>query len=224
MSGFRLLIYNGKEKTVSTQRTLDKQTATFVAALAQNIPALSGGWAQFLMENPEELKSRLAHLQPTLRYFMGRTKMSCIELIELDPQWDFLIMRSTTYPEVGVAVSNRSGSLGRGLRLALLWEKGYEQFTAPCGCCNWSGSRDEEKAARRQLREVCAANGITILLFHCWSNAMEQDVDGLRLLDPYGDQLEQIDKERFLRGFDRMWHMDVKGSMLSIGTLFEKKK
>ena len=110
-----------REKTVSTQNTLSKQTAAFIAAVAQNLPELSASEMQYLIGKPGALQARLENLTPSLRELVKRGTVTCpdIEFIEVSPEWDFLIMRSTVYPNVGIAVSDHTGRCGLGLRLVV---------------------------------------------------------------------------------------------------------
>lgn len=213
---------------MNTQNTLDKQTATFIAALAQNVPSLSIEQMQFFIENPIELQRKLTCLQPTMREFVKRIGLvRHIEFVQLRPNWDLLIMRSNHYPEVGIVVSDRDGTLGQGLKLAIVGKKESENFRAPCGCCNWfgqfSGSRESEESEKvsavKAVRDACAEKGIKILLFHCWHNAMEQGVDGLKLIDPYQDSTQELDKDLFHLAFGWL-RLQTKDGVIAISTLF----
>lgn len=217
---------------MSTQKTLDKQTATFVAVLAQNIPDLSTGQMQFFIENPAELKRRLANLQPTMTEYLERIGVAKqIDVIELIPGSDLRIMRKKEFPELGILVSNRHNTCGEGLKLALRGKNGkHELFRAPCGCCNWagqfSGAREQEQKIRdiaiKAIRDACAEKGVKTLLFHCWASTMKQDVDGLHLVDPYQNEpMKEIDSQ-LRQAFGWLSFYETNGNIYPLSTLYMK--
>jgi hypothetical protein len=115
-----------------------------------------------------------------------------VELIKLIPGSDFRIMRMMDLPELGIVVSDRQDSCFEGLILALPGKKSYELFRSPCGCCHWvnqfSGAYKKEKeilqVVIKAIRDECKEKGIKTILFNFGLARMEQDVDGLHLIDP----------------------------------------
>jgi len=204
---------------MATWKTFDKQSGTFVAAVAQQIPKLlTGKEMQYLIENPEELADRLKILVPTLR----QLTQWCddVEFIELDPSWDFLIMRSKKYPEVGIAVSNHSGSCGKGLRLAIETEKRQGIFAGPCGCCYWYPTPEGKDVAVDTLRKACKTANITHLIFNCWHDAMTQE-DELTLIDPYKEkQMKILDYQRFATAYGWLQVAKSDGEIKPLSYLF----
>ncbi len=191
-----------KEKTVSTQKTFHKQTAAFLAALVGNLPRLAAEEMQYLIENPDELKRRLKTIEPGFRE-LGLLRRNIV-FVELDPNWDFLILRSTEYPQVGIAVSDRNGAGGEGWKLVArnLTQRGF--FTSPCGCCSqWHGQL-ETSAAMELVRTTCRRMEIQYLILHCWHNIpkVQNPHGGLTLIDPYRPvEMEILERDRFTQAF-----------------------
>lgn len=220
---------------MGTQKTFDKQTATFLGVLAQNVPQLSGDEMQFYIENPTRLKGRLNTLHLTITDFINQffPRLSgFLKFIPLHPAWDFLIMRSSDYPELGIAVSHRSGSLGSGFCLMLRGNK----FINPCGCCSWIQGV-EPAEAELLIRKACADNGIRFLLFRDWvqprctkdRKGLGQDVGGLHFIDPLEpSQMAPIDKNRFLKAYGEFACLrssaEEDKTPLPLSVLFENRK
>ena len=230
-----------------TQETLHTQTAKLLAVLLENMPPLSAGEMQFLIDtkNRDEVKRRLAFLNPTLRNIVARGYSQFEgEFIELHPGWDFLIMRSTKYPEVGIAVSDRNATCGLGLRLAVrTGERQVERFTAPCmGYANWAAqlmpwypdvagnkpvqpyNTPVDHEGIRRIREVCTTHGIDHLLLHGWHSMMKQDVNGLALVDPYDPaQMGMLDQHRFMRSYGQRFYEARGDECESLSRLFKRQ-
>jgi hypothetical protein len=225
---------------VSTQKTFDKQTATFLGVLAQNVPELSGDEMQYYIEKPTELKERLFSLRFSITDFVGRFCPEInvnLKFIGLVQGWDFLIMQSATYPEVGIAVANSSGSLGSGFCLSLNGRK----FVGPCGCCRWI-QEVEPLEAERLIRKTCADNGIRYLLFKDWwqtrctheKKGLKQGVGGLYFVDPHepwrmGEhwQIEMLNKEHFSKAFEGFSYTKSSGGKseaVPLSALFKNDK
>ena len=220
---------------MNTQKTYDKQTAAFVAALTQQIPELSSYEMKYLIEHPYEIMERTRFLHPSLREFLWRDGYeSRFELIELSPYWDFLIMRSEEYPELGIAVSDRSRLLGDGLRMMFFNGSGQEVFIAPSGDSDWCDQLCPlypdrvgiEEKARSLIKEACDQRGITHLILHNWFDCMEQAPEGsdfLTLVDPYSkDEMEGLDKKRFLSAFGKFSFMGENWEIKNICRLFKE--
>jgi len=217
---------------VTTQKTLDKQTSAFIGAVLNNLPNLSAAQMQYFIEKPDELKQRLTKINPTMSEFLKKIGLSNqVDLIEIFPGSDLRIMWRKEHPDLGILVSNRHNTCGKGLRLALHEKNGIESFRAPCGCCNWagqfSGSREQEAEVRdgavKAIRAACVEKGIKILIFHCWHSAMKQNVDGLKLVDPYQETGAMKDLEEKLRpAFGWLNVQDNEGNMFPFCSLYEK--
>lgn len=160
--------------------------------------------------------------RPTLREFIARTQpelAASLAFIQPDPDWGFLIMVSNAYPEVGIAVADRHKDGGPGLMLAVKSDGECAEFRAPCGSDGWhkkawgadgrmhwldKESRDESVAL---IRKACAEKGIRFLVLSDWRTEMEQDVDGLCLIDPYKGGMKELDPMKFRAAFGQFWHM-----------------
>jgi len=185
-----------------SQKTLDKQTATFLGVLAQNIPQLSAEEMQYFIEHPAELRCRLEYLQKSIfidevicKYFPRLYDQ--LNFISPKPGWDFLIMQSEVYPEVGLSVSRRSSALGSGLFLSF---KEF-RFRGPCGCCPECWRDGPIGDSIQLITEACAQNGIKYLLLTCWVQNVPWDKK-LILIDPMNPaEMRVLNKELFLQAF-----------------------
>ncbi len=175
-------------------------------------------------------------LEPRLRQFVrGQSVFRRMRLIELHPVWDFMILQSSDYPEVGIAVSDLSGSCGSGWALHFWNDQGtQEAFTAPCGCCDFSGQLGGGKDKRSQcdkvatglIDDVCVANSIKFLLFHCWKDVSWPWMDGsirswknavenrlsagsIQCIDPYNNdkRMKLLDLPRFQNAFGGLFEV-----------------
>ncbi|MDF1496868.1 MAG: hypothetical protein P1P90_02300 [Patescibacteria group bacterium] len=133
------------------------------------------------------------------------------------PHTNLIIISSSRYPELGILAY---GEQKRGGEIKILlpgFIKGLE-ISKPCGCCapHLIGSDDawEDLELRQRLRRsfiaalrsCCKKNGVTTLIFQEFDGDelwMEQDVDGLHLVDP-NSQPDEIDYTRFKIAFSEM--------------------
>lgn len=209
-----------------SQKTLDKQTATFLGVLAQNIPQLSGDEMQHFIEHPASLQSCLEYLENHNRILIDEVIQEYFpnlyaQLNFIVPKvgWDFLIMQSEVYPEVGFSVSRRRRSLDQGF---LLRFGGFE-FWTPCACCShcWKdGWIGEEKSPMLLITRACSLHNIKYLLLARWermdTRAMIQGnyrcrlsegekealFSEVKLIDPIQSaQMKVLNKERFQQAF-----------------------
>lgn len=158
-----------------------------------------------------------------------------IKLIELYPDWDFMILQSEEYPEIGIAVSNKDEGVGTGFRLVFKTGEGVHRFIAPCACCSWASQlktvSDEKlrsKFGAELIQGACLSNGIKTVLLHCWKNSKDLEAsvsENLHYVDPYIiREWEIIDVRRFWESFDKLlcvanW-TNGKLSIISLKTFF----
>lgn len=200
-----------------------KQFAQLVSVLIQNLPELSVYAMQRLIENPSLVRELLEEfLRPKLTD-PGLTLPKGMKLIRLHPAWDFMILTSDDYPEVGVAMSNVSGSLGKGWKLQVYIPKArdFEDFVAPCGCCDWTkqlrpfaAPRQEMVMAMGIIREFCYGHGIKTLMMHCQHNIFDGSWDDrdspkkedvrVNIIDPYWAKVDFVDYKKFHEVFGSM--------------------
>lgn len=201
-------------------KNLSKQTAKFIAMIAETLPELSGRAMQSLIEHPGKLAHLLLSLVPLLSEFVkGQKVFGKMELLKLLPDWDFMILRSADYPEVGIAVSERSDSCGHGWNLVFRNDKGEEEtFRAPCGCCNFSGKLDDRESRAKIIRDACKSSGIKFLVFHCWKSVYRESSteDAIQWIEPNDEDstLRFLDLPRFQNAFH---------GLLRVGSLYSEE-
>ena len=199
----------------------------FIAKVVELLPELSSDQMQEFIDNLGKIKSILRQFEPTLQQFMeGQEKM---ELLQLHPTWDFMILRSKTYAEVGIAVSNHNEFSGRGWRLVFKRAGDKKLFTSPCCCCSWSDqlkpfneNEQTQLIGANLIERVCKKNGITTLLIHSWKNHL--DLSEINCLDPHQDSWEStIDIEHFKKEFATVFDILTAGKETSLSSFLEKK-
>lgn len=186
---------------MNTQKTYDRQVAAFIAAVVQKIPDLSSGEMQYLIEHPAELTRRVSGIRSSLREFLRRDNESEFELIELHPQWDFLVLKSRKYPEMGIAVSDHSGSLGTGYTFIFPSKSGNEVYQAPCCCCNWYSQLGDGDPGKPYdgLKEACD------LVY----NLFDQGIVKNLLLCEWRQMMCTRPDSRYEKGFVGFWKEDL---------------
>jgi hypothetical protein len=208
---------------VNTQKTFHKQSGTFLSAIAANIPPeLSSGQMQYFIEKPGELRNRLAVLFPTFRELVGRMNGVEVEFFRLHPVWDFIIMRSSLYPELGIAVSDHSEICGNGIPLAV-WDGGeYENFFAPnIRSHKWASQLavcrlNREKEFETDILKSCTIDGLEMIRKRCGAEGIKllvmrgfdwyQGNGGLKFIDLFDPgQVEDLDEQKFKRAFEWLY-------------------
>jgi hypothetical protein len=150
--------------------------------------------------------TKVLNSQPTLTEMVSNR--TDIELILLQPGWDFMIMRTKKDPTVGIAVSNKSGTCGQGLEFLAVNESsewGYWTFQCPCACCNWKQTLKFLDAGR-SLVSTCESSGITHLVFNCHRDLSYRYLDypwGINFINPFSDEeINSFGRERYLNLFE----------------------
>jgi len=179
----------------------------------QNLPELSKKQAEWLVNPANKAKLIFDLSKPVLSGVLPHLSKK-IQLIALHSAWDFVILQSKDYPEIGIAASELSESLGHGLKLVFQLKGGRirERFVCPCGCCGWNYQLEIFGEFPFDLiHNTCKANGIKILVIHCADNLRQSyrsnEESGLKFLEPYLD------------GKD--WHIAAEQGMLDISRFCE---
>ncbi|MEI6587966.1 MAG: hypothetical protein WCO05_03400 [Candidatus Moraniibacteriota bacterium] len=196
---------------------MSENTINSIATIIGNLSEVSSNIVEWIKENPQEITKAFWAAEPTLERFMEIERSNKVKLIKLHPDWDFAILQSEDYPEVGIAVSNHDGKCGCGFRLLLKAGGGFEQnFTAPCGCCDWYSQlktvcSDEDVAefGSKLVSCACKKEGIDFLLLHGWGDNPYRNKKVISMwasfVDPYRkNELEKINTEKLSQAFQEL--------------------
>ena len=187
---------------------IDKDDSYLLDEFAERICSnLSTGVNRLRMiEKVKSEVTKIFNSQPTLTEMVSNR--TDIELIMLQPEWDFMIMRTKKDPMVGIAVSNRSGKCGQGLIFSVeneASEWGYWTFECPCACCEWRQTLKLLDAGR-SLVSTCESSGITHLVFTCHRDLRYWYLDypwGINFINPCSnEEINSFGRERYLNLFE----------------------
>lgn len=197
----------------------------FIQGIIENLPpSLLEEDMCDLLNNPQEFQRRLKVLLPSFRQTVRKKG---VKFLTMDDCWDFLILKSDSYPEVGIAVSNYSGSCGKGLDLVVNAERPNIIFTSPWGCNNdWCWPLGDEEAVLL-IGLTCQNNGVKFLILNKWREISHPfDKYGLALVEPFNQQeMLSIDKDRLVAAFSWLYLFDTLrgGSRKGLEIIFEER-
>lgn len=133
-----------------------------------------------------------------------------------------VILSSRLYREFGILIFDASVGGGCPVTVVSLPEHyQHPRFGMTCGCCKphlegigaeaFRTGTDEEREKKREelhasfalaVRQACKEHGVTTLFFGCFANyRLEQDKDGLHLIDWAHESWQQVDRWRFASAF-----------------------
>ncbi|MFZ2188393.1 MAG: hypothetical protein WAV73_02400 [Candidatus Moraniibacteriota bacterium] len=192
---------------------MSENTFKLVSSIVENLSALSNDVVEWISKNPQEIAKAFWTTEPTLERFLKIQSIDKVKLIQLHPKWDFSILQHSDYPQVGIAVSNRDSSCGCGFRLVFRAGGLEQNFTAPCGCCDWysqlksvCGDEDVAEFGSKLISRACERNGIDFLILHGWSDNPRRNRKVISIwasfIDPYRKkELEKINTEKLSQSF-----------------------